>query len=454
KSMGARYARFNLGVALVKAGESDKGEAVLDALGKDRAPDNEYRSLRDQANVAIGYSALASQRPQLARTVLERVRLESFHANKALLGFGWAADDLKDTKGALVPWIELADRDMNDAAALEARIAVPYAYTKLGAYAQAFDRYQVAIASFEIEHKALDESIAAIRAGKLVDALIVHNPGEEMGWFWSMQDVPEMPHAGHLVPVLAQHEFQEAFKNYRDLLFLGRNLAEWREKLAVFDEMLATKKKAYAERLPVVLQRAGALGLERVRKQREALAEQIQKGMDDADGFAFADAKELALLARVEAVRREIAKGGDEADLAPARERLRLASGALTWQLGAAQTDRIWQAKKDLQAIDTQIAEAERRYAALAEAQRDEPARFDAFAARIAALRPRLDVMIPRVAQLTQEQQEAVQGIAVAELQRQQERLGVYATQARFAVAQLVDRAYVRQETDHAAARP
>jgi hypothetical protein len=218
--------------------------------------------------------------------------------------------------------------------------------------------------------------------------------------------------------------------------------------------MLATKKKAYAERLPVVLQRAGALGIEGMKKRRDALAEEIQKGMDDADGVAFADAKELALLARVEAARREIAKGGDEAELAPARERLRLASGALTWQLGAAQTDRLWQAKKDLQAIDAQIAEAERRYADLAQAQRDEPARFDAFAARIAALRPRLDVMIPRVAQLTQEQQDAVQGIAVAELQRQQERLGVYTTQARFAVAQLVDRAYVRQETDHAAARP
>ena len=33
-----------------------------------------------------------------------------------------------------------------------------------------------------------------------------------------------MPHAGHLTQVLAQHEFQEAFKNYRDLRFLAKNL--------------------------------------------------------------------------------------------------------------------------------------------------------------------------------------------------------------------------------------
>jgi hypothetical protein len=282
----------------------------------------------------------------------------------------------------------------------------------------------------------------------------VHNPGEEMGWFWSMQDVPEMPHSGHLVPVLAQHEFQEAFKNYRDLLFLTRNLEDWRDKLVVFDDMLANKQKAYAERLPVVLQRAGQLGLESAKQRRDALADEIQKGTDADDGVAFADARELGLLARIEAARKEIEKGGDDAEIGKARERLRLASGALTWELAQEHGERAWKARKELQAINADLAEAERRSLALAEAQREEPARFERFAARIAALKPRIEALIPRVAALTKEQQDAVQGIAVAELQRQQERLDVYATQARFAVAQLVDRAYVRQGVGHAAAQP
>jgi hypothetical protein len=42
---------------------------------------------------------------------------------------------------------------------------------------------------------------------------------------------------------------------------------------------------------------------------------------------------------------------------------------------------------------------------------------------------------------LTQAQQTALQDIAVAELTRQKERLAGYATQARFSVAQLYDRA-------------
>ena len=123
------------------------------------------------------------------------------------------------------------------------------------------------------------------------------------------------------------------------------------------------------------------------------------------------------------------------------RDRARLAAGVLNWQLAQDYTARIWDAKKELVNIDAQIAEAQRLDAELAQAQRDEPERFERFAKRIAALDPLLKVMIPRVAALSKEQQGAVQEIAIAELARQKERLAVYSTQARFAVAQLYDRA-------------
>ena len=54
------------------------------------------------------------------------------------------------------------------------------------------------------------------------------------------------------------------------------------------------------------------------------------------------------------------------------------------------------------------------------------------------------------MAALSRDQEQAVQGLAVAELQRQKERLAVYATQARFAVAQIYDRATSTKEGDRA----
>ena len=250
KAASSRYARYNLGIALLRLGGTPRsiarGMSILDDVGRMPAENEEYRALRDRANVALGFTALGEGDPQQARNYLERVRLKSLQASKALLGFGWAADSLKNPKLALVPWTELAGRDVGDPAALEARIAVPYAYVKLGAYGQALAGYNAAIAAFDAEAKALRESIARLRSPKWIDTMIEANPGDEMGWYWRLGDLPDVPHASHLSQVLAQHEFQEAFKNYRDLLFLSRNLEEWRDKLGVFDDMLATRRKAYA----------------------------------------------------------------------------------------------------------------------------------------------------------------------------------------------------------------
>ena len=455
KTPGMRYARYNLGIALIKSGDTARGSSVLDELGRAPAENEEYRSLRDRANVALGFAALTENEPATARAYLERVRLKSLQANKALLGFGWAASALKEPKLALVPWLELAQRDVSDSAALEAQIAVPFAYAELGAYGQSLERYNDAINAFTRENTGLDESITAIRTGTLVDALVARNPGEEMGWFWSIRELPEMPHAGHLSQVLAQHEFQEAFKNYRDLRYLTKNLEEWRDKLAVFDDMLANRRKAYADRLPQVRERASAIGLDAMRKRLDGVAGEVARGEAAADGVAFANAKQLDLLGRVASAQAALKGAGATPELAAAANRVRLAQGALTWQLAEDYPGRIWKAKRELQSISDELARALQRDAALAQAQRDEPARFDAFAKRIAALAPLLQATLPRVAALTKEQQGVVQDIAVAELMRQKERLAVYSQQARFAVAQLYDRGNARpdakKDADHAA---
>ncbi|MGZ5156200.1 MAG: tetratricopeptide repeat protein [Caldimonas sp.] len=455
KAPSSRYARYNLGVALLKLQGTPRsiarGISLLDDIGRMPAENEEFRALRDRANVALGFTALSENDPRLARDYLQRVRLKSLQSNKALLGFGWAADSLKDPKLALVPWLELADRDPGDSAALEARIAVPYAFAKLGAYGQALDRYNAAIAAFEQENKALKESIVALRSAKWIDTMIDANPGDEMGWFWKLGDLPDVPHATHLSQILAQHEFQEAFKNYRDLRFLAKNLDEWRDKLGVFDDMLATRRKAFAEHLPPVQARAGDTGIELLKKRRDAVVVEIDQGEQAGDGVAFASAKELDLLARVKAMKDTIEAAGADPEVAALRDRVRLASGVLSWQLAQEQTARIWELKKEVERIDAELEGVKRIDAELAAAQRDEPARFDRFGQRIAALTPLLNVMIPRVAALANEQQRAVQDIAVAELTHQQERLADYTTQARFAVAQLYDRAYASKEADRAA---
>jgi hypothetical protein len=438
------YVRYNLGVALVKTGDIAGGSALLDQIGKTvPLPTEEQRSLRDKANVALGFAALQDDRPEAARGYLERVRLEGVQSSKALLGFGWAAAAMKMPRQALVPWMELATRDAADASVLEARIAVPYAYAELGAYGQSLQRYNEAIDGFERERVHLDESIAAIRAGKLVDGLLERNPGDEMGWFWSIRELPEMPHASHLAHVLAQHEFQEAFKNFRDLRFLARNLQDWADRLVVFGDMLANRRQAYAERLPKVLEQMknSEQGLAALQKRRDVLAAELAAADAATDAAAFADPAQRELMARIDSVRDTLKSLEDDPQLAQAREKLRLAAGAMQWQLMQDYPGRLWTARKGLAVADGQLAQAHRAEDALVQAQRDEPARFEQFAARIAALEQRIRALIPQVAALSSEQQGQVQNLAVAALSDQKERLLAYTMQARFAVAQLVDHA-------------
>jgi tetratricopeptide (TPR) repeat protein len=445
------YARYNLGVALIKSGEVEPGTALLDEIGRSPADDEETRSLRDKANVALGFTALQTNNPERARSYLERVRLSGMLANKALLGFGWASAALKQPKDALVPWTELAHRDASDAAVLEAKLAVPFAFGELGAYAQSLELYTDAITVFSRESASLDESIAAIRAGKLLDGLVARNPGEEMGWFWNIQELPELPHAGHLVQVLAQHEFQEAFKNYRDLLFLAKNLQQWEDNLGVFGDMLANRRLAYVERLPKVRTKESAIGLVKLGQRRDDLARELTWVEAHSNVFALADPKERELGVRLDRVRAALDRAGGDSELDAARERYRRTRGALTWQLTQEFPVRLWDAKKQLKELEAQIGETRERDAALGQAQRDEPAHFEKFATRVLELDGRIRALIPRVADLTHRQKHFVQELAVAELQHQKDQLAAYATQARFAVARIYDRANVEKEADHAA---
>jgi hypothetical protein len=462
------YARFNLGVALIRTGEPEaieRGTALLDGVGQAPGANEEFRSLRDRANVALGFAALQGKKPREARVALQRVRLNGAQSNKALLGYGWAASELNDPALALVPWTELATRDITDAAVLEAHIAVPYAMSEIGAYSQALERYQAATETFSREKRGLDESVAAIRAGKLVQGLLGQNPVDtegSLGAFARLDTLPDMPHTAHLVPLLADNPFQEAFKHLRDLQFLRGNLAQWQASLGSFTDMLDNRKAAFATRLPAVRARAGATDLPGLQQRRDALAAELSRAESAADAAAFADPRERALLARIERSRATLARAGaategspaaiDRTSLAEAAARLRLAAGALTWQLTQQYSERAWAARKALRDTDLSLAAARERDAALLKAQQDEPGRHERFAARIAELGARLQALQPQVAALDAETQAVLQDIAVAELQSQKERLDLYAAQARLAIAQILDRAQLAQRSDRPAA--
>jgi hypothetical protein len=233
---------------------------------------------------------------------------------------------------------------------------------------------------------------------------------------------------------------------------MGRNLRQWTSNLGAFRDMLANRRQAFAERLPRVQAEQRALAIAMLEQRRQGLAAELAGVEARSESAAFADAKETDLRARLDRVRAVLERQSAVGESAAARERYRRAAGALSWQLLQEYPERLREAKKALTALDVGVVDARRRDDALAQAQRDEPARFEQFALRIEDLDKRVQAMTPRVDDLAQLQRQYVQELAVAELQRQKERLAAYVTQARFALAQIYDRASRTKEPEHAPA--
>jgi hypothetical protein len=453
RSDWAVYGRYNLGVALVQAGEQNDGLALLEEIGRDRKlrqRSEEFAALSDKANVALGFVYLRNESPVWAKVYLDRVRLDGLMSNKALLGLGWAHAALEEHEFALVPWMELIERAAHDTAVQEALLAVPYSLGKLGAYRQSLAKYEQALDAYTRELGQLDESIRAIRSGALVANILRSNPGEESGWYWRVRQVPDSPESRYLTELLAGNEFQEGLKNYRDIGFLIRNLDEWTRNVRVFDDIVATRRQAHAERLPRVLAGDRARDLERARANEIQFRDRVTRIGEEGDDAALANDAERGLLERLERVRVTSARTGDAAAREAAQEKHRLLSGLLAWDLSVQTPERLWLAKKGLNEVGRLLDAADTHRQTLTSAQVDLPASFDTMAKRIDATRGRISGLQAELRRQALAQEEFLAGLAVEELSRRREQIASYITQAQFAVAQIYDEALRTPATEKA----
>lgn len=446
----AGYSQYNLGVALVRQQKVNEGAALLDAVGRLNQPTEEMVSLQDKANVALGYAWLQAEQPELARTALQRVRLNGPFSNKALLGMGWAHSTQEDYRTALVPWMELQDRHLLDSAVQESLLATPYALAKLGADKQAADYYLGAIESFTEELQRLDQSIASISSGALLAAILAEDDDSAMGWYWRLKELPDAAETRYLYELMASHRFQEGMKNYRDLLFMRDNLRHWEESLQAFDDILETRQTAYDNRLPLIQQSLDRVDPEDLAARHVDLASTVSAIERNQDVVALADTMEQQNWELLVGMEPMMAPFLDDPEVEEMQDKQRFLKGLLFWNLSKDYKARLWKQKSALRKLEREVQQAQWTYHRVAKATREWPERFEALSARVAALRPRVARLRSAVDGATGEQRAFLEGVAVEELQAQKSRLGTYMVQARFALASIYDRAAAESEAQFA----
>jgi hypothetical protein len=433
------YAKFNLGVALVRSGRVDAAADILEELGDLNPFNEEMTSLRDKANLALGYSLLQDKQPLAAKAPLQRVRLEGPFSNKALLGVGWADAEVENYSRALVPWMELRGRDLLDPAVQESMLAIPYALAKLDAVSQAADHYLNAIEAFYEETNRIDRTIGFIESGELFDQFLSDDPLDSTGWYWRLEELPEGPEARYLYHLLAKHEFQEGLKNYRDLNYLHNNLDQWQQSVGVYENMLETRLQAYNERLPRVeaaLARADLDGMVARKLGFDSLLNDIERSND---WLALASEEEFEMWGEITGHETSQALNADIPEAWDVRDKVLLLKGVLQWQLERDFKDRLWRIRRDVRKTGEALVETQRARRHIDDTMRNEPVKFQELSSRVYGLGPKIDGMKLRVDGAMTEQRAFLQSVALGELQAQKQRLDIYTVQARFALAAIYD---------------
>jgi tetratricopeptide (TPR) repeat protein len=443
------YAKFNIGVSLVRLGQVEAGARVLDEVGQLDPENPELDALRDKANVALGYAWLQAARPVEAKPSLQRVRLNGPFSNKALLGVGWSDAEAADYRAALAPWLALRERSLLDSAVQESLLAVPYAFAQLGADKQAADHYVEAIDAFSGEVARLTASIDSIQNGELITELLGQHAdaaSEASGWYWRLDRIPDSVESRYLYELLASNRFQEGLKNYRDLLQVNRNLDRWVESLGAFDDILDTRQRAYVQRLPAIDASLSSVDLAAMTERRVELESRLQAIERSEDVVALGTAKEQDTWRMIEDMEPQLASLPSDAESEEMRAKYRFLRGLLLWDLRRDYKARLWAERKALGDLDRQLREAQRRHHRVTSSRDDWPQKFTALTARIDGLRPRVLGLQQSAQAALSEQQRFLQNIAVTELKAQRDRLNTYTVQARFALASIYDRAAARVE--------
>lgn len=435
----ARYAKFNLGVALVRLGRVDEAARLLDDLGELDPYNDELTALRDKANLALGYALLQDGQPRAAKAPLQRVRLEGPFSNKALLGVGWADAEMDNYRRALVPWMELRSRNLLDSAVQESMLAIPYAMAKLDSISQAADHYLNAIEAFYEETNRLDRTIQHIESGQFFDDFVEDDPLDSTGWYWRLEELPEGLEGRYLFHLLATHKFQEGLKNYRDLSYLYRNLDEWQLNVDVYGNMLETRKEAYALRLPRVQDSLARADLDGMVGQKLEFDSTLNNIEESHDWLALATRSEFEMWGEITGLESTPALRADIPEADEVRDKIRLLKGVLQWNLERDFGDRLWRIRRNLRQSGEALVATQRSRRQIDETMRLEPLRFDELSDRVYGLAPRIEGTKMRVEDALSKQRAFLQSIAVGELQAQKQRLDIYTVQARFALAAIYD---------------
>lgn len=442
------YMQFNLGSAYARQQRYAPGIEAFQALLRMPQRSDEHLALFDKAMTAAGYAHLLQEQYPEAVKQFKQVRLESPFANRALLGYGWAALEQEDYRLALKPWQALARRSLIDENTQEVLIAIPYAYEKMGFQTAALEAFQNAEVTYLDEIGKLEQVINNVQGYAIREALNIAR-SDDFDWLNYADKSQLSPQLSYLVPLFSQRRFNRAVQELRDLLAIQVQFQNWQDKLVFYRQMLDEREQNRALEMDYIAQEKLAENIKDMTAKRDQLATQLARIDQQQDIAALVSTEQEAKMQRILNAERNLKLLQNSAkelgiEVMPAAELEQLAlsvrrhKGALLWASAEFYEQRYWRIKSGLAELNVQLQAMQASRARIASIVRQG---FD-----LAPIRARLDAaeldllsQLVDVEQAIEAAQDALRKRVLTVLEGQRGRLLHYLAQSRLSISRLLD---------------
>ena len=440
KGIWRDYARYNLGIALIRSGRVNEGIGQLEQLSALPPGSEEEYTLRDKAEIAVGYASMRNDTEIDPVAAFSRVRLNGPFSEQALLGLGWAYDVKKRPQEALRSWMELGNRSDAASASQEALIAVAYTLEQLKRRKLALSYYEKAVSSYDQVRAELDKAISEVDYGKILRKTVPAAFAADDEWTDSAIQLSTLPVARYLSDLLTSRDFQRAYRDYLDLNYIRLQVVEWNEKIPLLKTMLEERRRQYIINVTHTKDSRYAVRLRDLHAKRDVLANELADIEDHEKTDQLITREERGRLNRLQGIKSKLdTLAGHGLDVAAQAREYRILYGLQQWQLHTEFPIRLWRAKKGLHELDKALAQADRSQSSLQNTLKISPLNFDGFSQRISSLERHLRNLDEKLGVAAKMQERYCSRMIVETLEKKRREVASRRNAALYAQARLFD---------------
>jgi len=227
--------------------------------------------------------------------------------------------------------------------------------------------------------------------------------------------------------------------NYHDLLYMQYVLSNWSQQFSAYELMLNERKQAYQRKLPAIKNSPYLKRLDVISRESKKLAEQIIQINKTQNPLLLASEDEQELLDELDSIKARLKRIGNKSDIETEVQKHKLLYGIVYWNIATDFKPRLWSATHTKHELDDALSKAYASKRSLDNAAKLGPKGFAGFDKKIDQQKRNLAALKQRLQNVLLQQENKIQGEAIAALQSRRHQIENYHIRASYSLTRLYD---------------